>query len=52
MAESTLRTMHIEKIPEDTYFKLVELKGKLHASTWLEFLEKIVEIGYHKEYVK
>lgn len=43
--EGTFKTIHIEKIPEDTYFKLVELKAKLRASTWIEFLQKITTEG-------
>ena len=45
MEDQKLKTLHIEKIPEDTYFKLVELKGKLRASTWVEFLQKITAEG-------
>lgn len=38
------------KLDVDTYYMLVELKGKLHANTWRELFWKLKEI--EKEYDK
>jgi len=38
-----MKNMQIRNLPDETYFKLVEWKGKLKAKTWNEFLTKVVE---------
>jgi len=45
------KIIHI-KVPEDDYYKLIELKGKLKANNWRDLMRKViefVELKYHKE---
>ena len=36
------KVMRIE-VSDDTYYKLVELKGKFKADSWTSFMNKIIE---------
>ncbi len=38
-----MKNITFKNIPDGLYFKAVELKGKLHAKNWQEFLEKVIE---------
>ena len=38
------RNINIRGIPEELYFKTLELKAKLKAKDWGDFLEKAVRI--------
>lgn len=37
-------TLLVKNVEERTYFKLLELKGKLKCKTYSELLEKLIEI--------
>jgi hypothetical protein len=37
------KNINIRDIPEQTYYKTIELKGKLKAKNWVTFLEKVIE---------
>lgn len=36
------KILHI-KVPEDTYYRLIELKGRFKAKDWSDFMEKVVK---------
>ena len=38
-----MKNITFKNIPDELYFKAVELKGKIHAKNWQEFLEKVIE---------
>ncbi|MEA1994018.1 MAG: hypothetical protein U9N35_06475 [Euryarchaeota archaeon] len=38
-----MKNITFKNIPDELYFKAVELKGKLRAKNWQEFLEKVVK---------
>jgi hypothetical protein len=38
-----MKNITFKNIPDELYFKAVELKGKLHAKNWQEFLEKVIK---------
>lgn len=42
-----VKTVHFF-LPEDVYFQLIELKGKLRAENWSEFMEKVIDIVNQK----
>jgi len=39
-----LRNINIRDIPEQLYYDTVELKAKLEAKNWVEFLRKVNEL--------
>ena len=39
--DERVKTVHFF-LPEETYFQLIELKGKLRAENWTDFMEKII----------
>ncbi|KYC49288.1 MAG: hypothetical protein AMQ74_01441 [Candidatus Methanofastidiosum methylothiophilum] len=39
-----MKSITIKGIPDDLYFKLIELKGKMKAENWEDFLEKMVKM--------
>lgn len=38
------KTLHI-KVSEETYFKLIEMKGRLKAKDWPDLMVKVVELN-------
>ena len=38
------RNINIRGIPEELYFKTLELKAKLKARNWVDFLERVNRI--------
>jgi len=38
-----MKNIQFRGLSDDLYYKLVELKGRLKARTWNEFLAKVVE---------
>jgi len=43
------KSMNIRDIPEDLYHDLVELKGRLRARGWVDFLKKVNRIVREEE---
>lgn len=43
------RNINIRGIPQPIYYKALELKAKLHAETWADFLEKVLKIVENRE---
>lgn len=39
-----MKNITFKNIPDDLYYKVVEWKGKLHCSTWQDFLEKVISV--------
>jgi len=37
------KTINIRNIPEPLYYKILELKARLKARTWVKFLEMIAK---------
>ena len=37
-----MKKITFKNIPDELYFKAIEVKGKLHAKNWQEFLEKLI----------
>lgn len=35
--------IEVKQVSEELFFKLLELKGKMQAETWNDFLEKAVQ---------
>lgn len=42
MPDKPFKTLHIP-VSEELYFSLIELKGKMHAEDWPDFLSKVVK---------
>ncbi len=38
-----VRNINIRDIPDTLYYKVMGLKAKLNAKTWIDFLEKITK---------
>jgi len=37
-----MKTIEVKQVSEELFFKLVEMKGKMQAETWNDFLEKAI----------
>jgi hypothetical protein len=42
------KILHV-KLPKEVYYNLVEMKGRLRAKDWKEFMEKVVELARSDE---
>ena len=40
------------RVPDEAYFKLVELKGKLKCKNWTEFATKLIYIFEHYKFIE
>lgn len=38
-----MKLLQIRIEDEDLYYKLIEIKGKMKARTWIDFLKKVSE---------
>ncbi|MHC1604610.1 MAG: hypothetical protein ACXQTP_01375 [Candidatus Methanofastidiosia archaeon] len=38
-----MKNITFKNIPDELYFKAIEVKGKIHARNWQDFLEKLIE---------
>jgi len=39
-----MKTITFKYIPDELYYKVIELKGRLHCKKWQTFLEKVCKI--------
>ena len=44
-----MKNITFKNIPDELYFKAIEIKGKLRARNWQEFLEKLIEEMEHEK---
>ena len=40
-----LKNINIRDVPEDLYYKALELKGKYKLKSWADLLKKLIEIA-------
>lgn len=43
--DSMLKNINIRGIPEEIYYKAIEVKGKLKTKSWVDFLTELLKIA-------